>query len=84
MKDNTPSSIPNSIRITLNLPFGSPRLDQPLLEALRGQSQNTQLRDISRSEFKILFKKGKIKIKGQNATPSSSLAPGVTYVDILL
>ena len=79
----TPEAPSNSFRITLELSSPKPRMDGALLEALRGQSRNLQLREISRTEFKALFKKKKILIKGQPATPSSALASGVTHVDIL-
>lgn len=73
----------NSFRVTLDLLQSKPRLDQVLLEALRKQNRNAQLRGISRTEFKTLFKNKKIQIKGQAATPSSSLASGTTHIDIL-
>jgi hypothetical protein len=41
------------------------------------------LREISRTKMKELFTTGRILIKGQRATPSSALAKGITYVDIL-
>ena len=44
---------------------------------------NTDAYKRSRTEFKELFKKKRIRIKGQPAVPSSSLAKGTTYVDIL-
>ena len=70
-------------RITLNLKTSKPRLDQVLIEELRKQSESLALKNISRTEFKALFKKKKIRIKGQNALPSSALAQGTTIVDIL-
>jgi hypothetical protein len=73
----------NAFRITLTLASAKRRLDQVLIEELRKQSQSLVLKNISRSEFKELFKKKKIRIKGQNALPSSALAGGVTIVDIL-
>ncbi len=72
----------NHFRVTLVLNFKKPRLDQVLLEELRKQNRNLILRNISRTQFKELFQKRKIRIKGQIATPSSSLAAGTTYVDI--
>ncbi|MBC7387045.1 MAG: hypothetical protein H7301_12910 [Cryobacterium sp.] len=78
-----PAQPENSFRVTLETLSSKPRIDQVLLEALRGQSRNPNLKRISRTEFKELFKKKKILIKGQPATPSSSLASGVTHVDIL-
>jgi hypothetical protein len=73
----------NSFRIELTVLTAKPRIDQVLLEALRKQSRNTVLKRISRTEFKELFKKKRIQIKGQAATPSSALAAGSTEVDIL-
>ena len=73
----------NTFRITLTLTSRKPRLDQVLLEALRLQTRNLQLKNISRSAFKALFNAKKIQIKGQNATPSSALASGTTDVDII-
>ncbi len=69
-------------RVTLQLSTRKPRIDQVLLEELRIQNRNLALRNISRSEFKELFKRKKIRIKGQSAVPSSSLASGTTHVDI--
>ncbi len=73
----------NSFRITLTVLSAKPRIDQVLLEELRKQSRNALLKRISRTEFKELFKKKRVQIKGQPATPSSSLAAGSTDVDIL-
>jgi 23S rRNA-/tRNA-specific pseudouridylate synthase len=73
----------NSYRVTLTLNTAKKRLDQVLIEALREQKDDLNLKNISRTEFKDLFHKKRIRIKGQPATPSSSLAQGVTYVDIL-
>lgn len=78
-----PEKPKNSFRVTLVLTSPAQRLDQPLLEGLRKQSRNLALKNISRTEFKELFKKKRIRIKGQPAVPSSSLARGTTYVDIL-
>jgi hypothetical protein len=75
-------SAPTSFRLSLTLNAPKPRLDQVLLEELRKQSRNLALKNISRTEFKALFKSKKIRIKGQNALPSSSLAQGTTEVDI--
>jgi len=72
-----------SFRVVIELTSSKPRLDQVLLEELRKQTRSHTLKHISRSEFKELFKKKKIRIKGQIALPSSSLASGVTHVDIL-
>jgi len=84
MNPTSPPPVPKSaFRVTLILNAAKRRLDQVLLEELRKQNQSLALRNISRGEFKELFKKKRIKIKGQNATPSSALAQGTTYVDIL-
>jgi hypothetical protein len=79
-----PEQPKNSFRITLELKTPRSRLDQVLLEALRNQGENHALKHISRTEFKELFRKKRIRIKGQPATPSSGIAAGTTYVDILL
>ncbi|MCM2277241.1 MAG: hypothetical protein NDJ89_04140 [Oligoflexia bacterium] len=81
--ENVPAQPPHSFRVTLVLTSPRPRLDQVLMEELRKQNRNHFLRNLSRTEFKELFKKKRIRIKGQPATPSSSLARGTTYVDIL-
>jgi hypothetical protein len=81
--DNTPKPLKGAFRVVLDLKFKQPRLDAVLLEALRSQSENLALKNISRTAFKDLFDKGAIKIKGQRARPSSSLVAGLTYVDIL-
>lgn len=78
-----PDQPPNSFRVILELPLSRPRLDQALMEALRSQSRNLDLKNISRTTFKELFKQKRIVIKGQPALPASSLAQGTTYVDIL-
>ena len=74
----------NSFRVILELNYSEKRLDSVLLKALRDQNENTLLKNISRSDFKEMFSKGLIMIKGQKATPSSSVAKGTTYVDILV
>lgn len=80
---NAPPQPPKSFRLTLELSFRAPRLDNVLLEALRAQDRNPELKAVSRSVFKKLFDDKKILIKGQSARPSSALAAGTTYVDIL-
>lgn len=72
----------NSFRIELVLTFRQ-RIDTKLLHELRNQTRNSALRAISRSALKELFKKKKIQLKGQAAVPSSLLAEGTSYVDIL-
>ena len=81
---NIPAVPKNSYRIELKIEFNGTRIDSPLMEALRKQDDHPKLKIITRSEFKELFKNKKILIKGQSAKPSSELAAGTTYVDILL
>lgn len=83
MQDFIPSQPPKSFRVTLELNKSVKRLDSVLLAALHEQKENINLRNITRSKFKELFNTGKILIKGQRATPSSAVAKGTTYVDIL-
>ncbi len=80
---NIPAQPANSYRVILTLPSGSPRLDSVLMEALRNQGKNLDLKTLSRGAFKTLFKEKRILIKGQPARPASSISPGTTYVDIL-
>jgi hypothetical protein len=72
-----------SFRVTLNLDYPESRLDNVLLATLREQNENLTLKNISRAGLKNLFNNKKIEIKGQRAKSNSSLAKGVTYVDIL-
>jgi len=81
---NIPPQPPHSFRITLTILNPRTRLDGVLMEALRAQKENLNLKNISRMQFKKLFSEKKILIKGQPARPSSELASGTTYVDILL
>lgn len=83
MSANVPPRPPNSTRITIELNRAESRLDTVLLTALREQTENPKLKTISRVDFKELFNNGKVTIKGQRARPSSGLAAGTTYVDIL-
>lgn len=83
MQDHIPPQAKNSFRIVLELNSSEKRLDTVLLQALRDQNENINLKNISRTAFKDLFKNGKVIIKGQNARTSSALAKGTTYVDIL-
>jgi hypothetical protein len=78
-----PAKPKNSFRVTLELSEPRDRLDQVLMEELRKQDRNLELKNISRAAFKELFKNKKIQIKGQSAKTSSSLARGTTFVDIL-
>lgn len=84
MNQNIPPIVNNALRITINLEYAEPRLDKILLQALHDQNDNQDLKKVSRSGLKELFAKGKVLIKGQNAKPSSSLAKGITYIDIKL
>jgi hypothetical protein len=83
MNEIIPSQPANSFRVKLELDFPESRLDNILLNALRSQDENEELKSISRSALKELFNQKKIFIKGQRAKSNSSLAKGVTYVDIL-
>ncbi len=83
MIENIPPRPPKSSRIVLELQRSEKRLDNVLLKAIREQNENLTLREISRVDFKELFNGGKILIKGQRAKPSSGVASGTTFVDIL-
>jgi hypothetical protein len=84
MQDHIPEQPKNSFRVVLEVFKAEKRLDNILLQFLREQDENIDLKNISRTEFKDLFKDGKVMIKGQKARTSSAVAKGVTYVDILL
>ena len=81
---HAPPQPANSFRVILQMNSRQPRLDVHLLEALRAQDENAELKRISRTQFKKLFDEKKILIKGQPAKPSSGLMTGVTYVDVLI
>ena len=81
--ENVPPVPPNSFRVILKQLSRGGRLDSALMEALRNQKENLTLKNITRTQFKALFEEKRIQIKGQPAKPSSSLAAGVTYVDLL-
>jgi hypothetical protein len=83
MQDFIPPQPAKSFRITLELDRSEKRLDSPLLAAMKQQTAQPALSSLSRAKFKELFSTGKILIKGQRAKPTSSLAKGTTYVDIL-
>jgi hypothetical protein len=83
MEDFIPPQPPKSFRIVLELNRSEKRLDNVLLAAIKAQNENLDLREVTRTKFKELFNTGKILIKGQRATPSSAVAKGLTYVDIL-
>jgi len=78
-----PEQPAGSFRITLNLEQPESRMDNVLLNALRDQDENERLKAMSRSGLKELFNQKKIFIKGQRAKSNSSLAKGITYVDII-
>lgn len=87
---NKPTNVPivppqpaDAFRVVLNVTAHKPRLDVVLMDALRNQNRNLDLKILSRTAFKELFAKKHIRIKGQPARPSSTLAVGVTYVDII-
>lgn len=83
MTEHIPAKPANSARIVLTLNYPESRMDNTLLKACREQDEFANLKIISRGALKELFNAGKILIKGQRAKSSSSLAKGVTYVDIL-
>lgn len=83
MQDFVPPKPPKSFRVTIELFKSAKRLDNVLLAALKAQNDNLDLREITRTKYKELFTSGRIQIKGQKAGPSSSLAKGITYIDIL-
>lgn len=83
MQDHIPIRPAHSFRVVLELNSSGTRLDSILLKSLREQNKNLDLQNISRTVYKELFQSGKILIKGQRAKPSSTLAKGTTYIDIL-
>jgi hypothetical protein len=83
MENFVPPKPANSYRIVLDLHQPQKRLDTILLQEFKIQNDDLKLKEVSRSKLKELFSEGKILIKGQRANPSSSLAKGITYVDIL-
>lgn len=82
-QDYIPPQPHKSFRVTLELTRSAKRLDVVLLEALRNQKENLNLFNITRTTYKQLFLDGRVVIKGQRAKVSSSVAKGITYVDIL-
>lgn len=79
-----PDQPPNSYRIVLELLSKEPRLDSVLMKAFRAQgNKNLNLMNITRMQFKKLFKEKRVLIKSQPAGPASSIASGTTYIDIL-
>lgn len=83
MNTTPPAQPENSFRIAIELEHPESRMDNVLLNALREQNENAELKNISRSALKELFNEKRIMIKGQRAKSSSALAKGTTYVDIL-
>ena len=83
MENLIPAQPQNSARVTIELTWPESRLDKILHEKMRTQDENPALKSISRGGLKKLFSEGKVQIKGQKARPSSSLAKGITYIDIL-
>ncbi|NDC39118.1 MAG: hypothetical protein EBZ48_13910 [Proteobacteria bacterium] len=77
-----PPQPPHSFRVTLGI-SSRQRIDTVLLAELKKQDLNPALKNISRTAYKKLFKEKRILLKGQSAVPSSLLATGITYVDIL-
>ena len=77
-----PEQPKNSFRVVLTL-TSKGRIDAILLDELKKQNRNLPLKNISRRAYKGLFKAKRITLKGQPAVPSSLLAVGVSYVDIL-
>jgi len=82
--EHEPAAVPGAFRVVITQSYKGARLDGELLRVLREQKDHLDLRNISREKFKKLFNDKKILIKGQPARPSSTLASGVTYVDILV
>lgn len=84
MKDYIPPQPPKSFRIVLELERSESRMDTVLLNALKAQKEDLNMRNITRGKLKEYFTNGQVQIKGQIARPSSGLAKGTTYIDILL
>lgn len=74
----------NSFRVTLELKSSGQTLDSVLFDALKQQTENQALNEISKAQYKKLFTNKKVLIKGQNARAKSLINSGTTYVDILL
>lgn len=80
---HVPPRPPKSFRVVINLNYKADRMDNVLLEALKAQEENLSLKVISRGALKELFTNSRVVIKGQRAKSNSSIAKGLTYVDIL-
>jgi len=83
MTMTTPAIQPKAFRVAITLEKAESRMDSVLLNALREQEDNLDMKLISRAALKVLFNDKKVLIKGQRAKSSSALAKGTTYVDIL-
>ena len=81
--DHVPPQPAKSYRVVLELYKAEKRLDAVLLPYLKAQKDNINLAILTRGSFKKLFMDRRILIKGQPARPSSAIAKGVTYIDIL-
>jgi hypothetical protein len=79
-----PEQPENSFRIKLELDAPQERLDYALMDALKAQDENEDMKQMSKTLLKKLFVEKKILIKGQSAKPKSKVNSGETYVDILL
>ena len=79
-----PEQPENSLRVTLDLEAPVARLDTILMDALKQQTENEDLSNVSKAHLKRLFAEKKILIKGQNARAKSPINKGITYIDILL
>lgn len=84
MTYKTPEQPENSYRITLELSESQPRLDITLMDALKAQDENIDMKNVTKSHLKKLFAEKKVLIKGQSARAKSSINKGVTHIDILL
>jgi hypothetical protein len=84
MTIKTPEVPENSFRVIIEVQEREPRLDTLLLEALKAQSENDDLKTISKIQLKKLFTEKKVLIKGQSAKAKSAISAGKTFVDILL
>jgi hypothetical protein len=83
MTNHVPQQPSKSFRIVLELTRSESRMDTVLLNALKNQKEDLNMRNITRGKLKEYFVNGQVQIKGQIARPSSGLAAGTTYVDIL-
>ena len=64
MENNIPVQPENSARVVLNLNWPESRMDNLLLEALRTQNDNLNLKTVSRAGLKKLFNDGKVYLFG--------------------